>query len=215
MIQCPRCGAFAQWGAPACPNCQAQFVAPPAQFATGAPTLGQLSRPTNRSRIWLVAAGVLALGGIGLLGLKSHSNPTGGSARRGVVPHAEMLHVAPERPAPAIASAVDVPETSQGIFKVVPQAEQPPVVAIGNHSLDNFRLQLEDANGYITTEWIPAGLTREITVKAGHYNAMIDAPNDTKDVPTRGEVNVKDFRHYEADFVIVPANQSQDFYIGD
>src|SRR5476651_172300 len=73
MIKCPRCGADAQWGAPQCPQCFAQFVAPPSppppQVAPHQ-AVQNPGFPQPKPSLWIpisLVAGLVLFGGLWLV----------------------------------------------------------------------------------------------------------------------------------------------------
>jgi hypothetical protein len=208
MIKCPRCGAEAQWGAPQCPRCFAQFVAPPTppppQVAPNQ-AIPNPGFPQPKSFRWIPAAlvaGLVLVGGFWLL-FKPKGNTAGGNSQG----HAFALQRDP---------AIPDSNPSGGFFKVTPQANQAPVVDITNTSPYPLRLVLEDANGAQKIEWIAVNDSRELTIPQGSYQASIDAPDDGLNVPAYGSVDIQNFHHYDAEFGLIPYDGSPNsFHIGD
>ena len=114
------------------------------------------------------------------------------------------------------AGPADPGNSGGGIFKVEKQAQQAPIIAISDSAPDDLRLTLQDQNGQVQTKMIRAGTSETITVPQGSYYATIDAPDNAMILSSTGEVNVKEFHHYAAQFGEVPAGESdRSFYIGD
>ena len=205
-----------------CPNCQAPFVAPPVA-SPGPPNIDFAAQPSiaaipARRRPWwpVILALLLAVSALVGIGLMLRQALRGQATQPTVADLAPqgLLQIEPPDKQLPIASAANA-EPDQGIFHVEAQAQQPPVIAIGNGSNVQFRLQLENQAGAIRTEWIPPRSERNIVVAAGFYQASIDAPSNTAVHSAIGRVQVKDFHHYEADFFIGSATRNQSFYIGD
>jgi hypothetical protein len=102
-----------------------------------------------------------------------------------------------------------------GVFVEEKQAQQQPIITIGNETGDDLRLTMRDVNGIEQSAIIPAYKNHDFPVPEGDYDARIDAPDDRMLIGTTGTVRVKNFHHYDAEFVIVDSSQSQSFYIGD
>jgi len=110
----------------------------------------------------------------------------------------------------------DRDEQSGGIFKATKQVQQAPVIAITNGTYVSLRLTLQDVNGLTQTELIAAGESKELTVAQGNYQALIDSPDTITAQQTSGTVDVKDFHHYDAEFVLIHTDgPPPPFYIGD
>jgi len=204
MIRCPGCGAYAQWGAPQCPACGATFAPPPA-VVRPVPAQSEMPRQlpsqTGRKIAWLALFGIAALVAVWWLAIgRGAADPLADSSRT------SALTVQPSGPKQ---------EPEGDIFKVAPQAQQAPIIAIRNASAYPLCLTLQDSSGSVRTEWISVGETKDLTVPQGYYGASIAAPDDAYNVATGGTVDVKNFHHYEAEFEEVPAGESQGFYIGD
>jgi hypothetical protein len=101
-----------------------------------------------------------------------------------------------------------------GMFNVKAQQQQQPVIQIADSSPFNLRLVMTDSQGRTRTEWFTAGTDRSIEIPQGDYEAVIDAPDDQLNRPTNGIIRVKDFHHYDANFVL-GSSRSPEFYIGD
>ncbi|MDR3687814.1 MAG: hypothetical protein P4L46_00440 [Fimbriimonas sp.] len=202
MIRCPRCGADAQWGASQCPRCQAPFVAPP-----GPPVTAR----RNSGRPIFVASliGLLAIALMLWLGHRGLSRP-----KEAITTLATSQ--SPSMPSSGSMAASGTSEPPAGIFQVTGQAQQDPVVAIKNDTVSPLRLMLQCADGSVQAEWIQAGTSKDLTILQGRYLASIDAPDNENIMPTNGTIDVKNFHHYEADFIAVPyADTDSSFYIGD
>lgn len=208
MIRCPRCGAEAQWGAPHCPRCLAPFCAPPTTVAPPAawqPAEMAATRPRGSPIGWLMLGGLLIPALAALVWFKLGHGPD--SAGASATPEPTMAVGEGARPEG---------DRSGGLFSVQRQTQKAPVVAIVNGTSDDLRLMLQDERGSEQTQWIPAGATKNLDIQAGNYQASIDAPDDFRIRPTTGTVDVKEFHHYEADFIVVPSDgPSPSFYIGD
>ncbi len=105
---------------------------------------------------------------------------------------------------------------ANGLFEVRPQREQQPIVAIQNSSGVDLRLTMEDQAGDVQSEVVPAGTSKDLTIVQGRYTATVDAPQGSGVWPSDGTLDVKDFHHYQAVFVLSPSNgEPSKFYIGD
>jgi hypothetical protein len=208
VIKCPRCGADAQWGAPHCPRCFAPFVAPP---AAAAPHLGRppeitLYQKRSLSPLY-ISLGLGALAILAVFGFLA-------SRKKGTTPAADSQQNSPMM---ALSEPAKQPNgDSSGIFQVKEQAQKDPVIAIADDTPYNLRLVLQDSNGQTLTEWISSGSSKDLTIPQGSYSASIEAPDAYRTLETGGEVVVKSFHHYEADFVLTPTDGTPNsFYIGD
>jgi hypothetical protein len=128
-----------------------------------------------------------------------------------------MFTFAPQRePDLPSATARNSTPPQEGLFKIKTQTQRAPVITVGNSTPYELRLVLEDSAGRYETEQIPSEGSTDVTLPQGDYEASIDAPEDEMVVQTNGNVDVKSFHHYEADFILVPASSSpSSFYIGD
>ena len=206
MIRCPGCGALAQWGAPRCPACGATFAPPPTvrplglEHQLGLPSaLPPATHRRNRLLLVLLAVGLTALAVVAV----TQTASTGG--RQSTQSSALAFGSAP-------ASKDDA---GGGIFTVAPQTERAPIVEIGNDSPNDIRIQIIDARGAVTTEWVQAWSKSKFTVQEGEYGASVDAPTAPSIRSASGSVRVKEYHHYEAAFHVGPVGTFSDFYIGD
>lgn len=221
MVQCPRCGTICQAGLPRCPHCGVPFtngwVGPQSVSPNSSQPLNQVGNPRPDYLAWYLGAGAalvlaLLLLGIGFSGGKRHDiSPSSSPPAVGNV----MSAFRATAPPPVTGENADNQSSQSGMFRVERQAAKPPVISIENESDTSLRLQIEDAQGQIQTEWITPQSTRDITVVAGDYSAEVDSPDNPSIVPSQGEVKVMDFHKYQADFVVGPREGSTDFYIGD
>ena len=102
------------------------------------------------------------------------------------------------------------------MFKVRRQVQEKPVIEIMNSTPADLRLTLQDIHGLTESYWIPFGTTKTLTIPEGDYRAVIEAPYDALIDPTDGSVEVLNYHHYEADFVVTRyVGVPWSFYIGD
>jgi hypothetical protein len=129
-----------------------------------------------------------------------------------------MLGMKGQDPPVPVVGSDSQPDRGQAgsMFQVEGQAQQAPVIAVSNGTDFDLRLMLQDSNGLVKTEWIGVGGSKQLTIPEGYYQATIEAPDDSLALLTHGTVEVKDFHHYQANFVLVPAiDPNHTFYIGD
>jgi hypothetical protein len=163
----------------------------------------------NRTLVFLAALAAVGVGGAVAHVLADRKSETAPDTHDNAGAIKSML--ASSEPA----TGVD-PAEGGGIFKVEKQVLAKPVIAIRNDSPYDLRLFMEDIHGLTETDMIGSGTARDITIPEGDFQAQIDAPDAPFIPPTQGTVEVRNFRHYEADFVLAPTDGSpRSFHIGD
>lgn len=194
-----------------CPACQAPFVAPPQPVIP----IGYDHLPQKRKWGLYIAATISAIAILATLPLLTSRMQVPQTNISGIHLNSLALQSAPKTPAPTISKPeVSVPE-SNGIFKIERQRDRAPVIAIRNDTSFPLRFQTWDRSGRNFIQWIDSFKTAEFNLPEGYYRAYVDSPYDQMTLPADGEVDIRDFHHYQADFIYGSAREPARFYIGD